>query len=240
MIKHWTFDQWMMFGCFTVAGLAALALIAVVIRTVRGWTAPARPDVLRTPTPNELHRALVWKHAPAGAIEADYTQPLIAGPVAQPLPVVLGAEDREVIVSGFWDTPTQAEPPVVVDPTAELIDIAEHLAPGPGSLTTLAEAGEGSVIRITRDDLIDPTVAKWFDESFGRIVADFRTAVEPAMRTARLWEIQGRGHHGVLGAARAGLDHWRMECPTGEWPIVRPAVGGMLQEVTISGFWDAP
>jgi hypothetical protein len=45
-------------------------------------------------------------------------------------------------------------------------------------------------------------------------LADFRIAVEPAMRKARLWEIRGQASQ-----PRRELDHWRIDTPTGEWPM---------------------
>lgn len=107
--------------------------------------------------------------------------------------------------------------PVVVDPTAEIL---EHLAEGPGSLATLASVGEGS---LTRAELVDADVKAWFAEVFDVVLDDFRTAMEPAMRTARLWELQGLGNHG------AALARWRINTPTGEYPIVTPrALAGAL------------
>lgn len=182
----------MMLAAFSVSILAGLGLIAVGVR--------------------ELHRRRLadavwlarwddgWRVLPAG------TMALIAGPVAVPV--------------------------IAVDPTA---DVLAHVAPGPGSLTTLAEVGQGSLITITHADLVDPEVAAWFVDVFDRpahtpardearevddggVLTRFHIALEPAMRTARLWSMRGHAGHGPTASRWADLDRWRIDCPTGEYP----------------------
>jgi len=210
---QWDAAQWSAFLAITAIGLLGLAAAALAIRTVRGWTAPAtyrapaarpRPSLQlaeRRPLLPEERQALVWQHAPGGAIEAGYA-PLRPGEA----PVVFGATDEQWLRD------------LHVDPTGE---VAEHFAPGAGSLTTLREVGEGSLA--AAEPSVDPDVHAEFERVFAALFADFRVAIEPAMRTAHLWEIRGRGHNGVLSSARRALDEWRINTPTGEWPMVSVA-----------------
>lgn len=196
----WTADQWIEFACFTAAGLAGLGLIAL-------WIRDRRRGAVRT-----------------GAIAIDPTHPyavhdcnLHADPVR-----------AWRIEAGHIDVvPLYADDPV-----------AEHLAAGPGSLTTLREQEErDTLIRITHADLIDPEIAERFAFAFDRpahapgrteasvideggIMVRFEVALEPAMRTARLWLLQGQSEHRGGASARAELDRWRINTPTGEYALV--------------------
>jgi hypothetical protein len=108
---------------------------------------------------------------------------------------------------------------VVVDPTTDLLDVTAHVAPGPGSLTSLREVGPGTLTAI--EPLVDDEVAAWFAAAFDPLLNEFRIAIEPAMRKAHLWELRGYdAGRGAAPSARAVLDHWRMDTPTGEWPLV--------------------
>lgn len=207
-VNDWTTEQWISFLGFVVAGLAALGLAGVGISAARARRAERREVA-----------ALIagWRATPS------HTVAILAGPT-RPLPVVLPPH------------PLPTPPPPVVDPTGEIL---EHIAPGPGSLSSLAVVGEGSLTRVDRTDLVDADVRRWFVEAFDRpahvpapdearvldeggVLTRWRAAVEPAMRTAHLWDIRGRGNGGVQ-SARQALDHWRIECPTGEIPLVEPA-----------------
>jgi hypothetical protein len=123
---------------------------------------------------------------------------------------------------------------VTVDPTAEIL---AHLAPGPGSLATLAEVGEGSLTREEPPTLVPADVRDALAFVFDRpayapsqneagVVDDggaltrFQIAMEPIMRKARLWELQGHAQHRGGASAWVALDHLRMDTPTGEYALI--------------------
>lgn len=214
----WSTSQWIAFCGLLVAGLSALGLFAIAIRTVRGWTAPAHPTFVDGPAPRPT-LALAAQRIANGRLELS------------------AAQWRAADSAGLTVTiaPT-------VDPTAELLpgDVAEHLAEGPGSLVSLQRV-EGSIV--AAEPPVDPIVHGWFVEAFDRaahvparseaapldeggVMTRWHTAIEPLMRTARLWEIQGRGVNGHT-SGRQLLDRWHVDTPTGGWPIV-PPIGGRL------------
>lgn len=194
----WTTDQWIMFGCFTVAGLGGLGLIGM-------WISGTRAR--RTEHADVARLIAGWRATPS------MTLALVTGTPATPL------TPRALIGH--------------VDPTGELF---EHLAPGAGSLTTLAAVGEGSLTRAA--PTVDADVAAWFAEAFDRpahapgraeagvldeggVFTRFHAALEPAMRKARLWELQGASlEHGGSASHWATLAHWRIESPTGEYALI--------------------
>lgn len=99
-------------------------------------------------------------------------------------------------------------------PTDELPDVAEHVAPGPGSLATLREVGPGAIAPV--EPLVDADIREALGEALDRAVLEFRTAVEPAMRKARLWTLQG-GETYAVNALRT----WHIMEITGEYPLVQ-------------------
>lgn len=217
MPSIWTPSQWVAFAGLLTAGLSALSLLTLAARSVRAWRTPqtyyAQRPVARPTLALAAERVRVsgtdvlgyrWNPERYGATAIDFGYP-----------------DNDVIV---------------VDPT----DVAEHLASGAGSLTDLAATGPGLLERV---ELVDAETRRWFVEAFDRpahvpgrdeageldeggVLTRFRAAVESSMRTAHLWEIQGRGHAGH-DSARMTLDDWRAGTCTGEWPMV-PPVGGLL------------
>lgn len=133
--------------------------------------------------------------------------------------------------------------PYVEPRTGELLDdITAHLAPGPGSLTSLRDTGEGQIVRVTHADIVAPEVEAAFAFVFDRpaysprcdeagiiddggVLTRFHIAIEAAMRKARLWEIQSHADHRGAAGLWAQLDDWRIFSPTGELPIYeRPEV----------------
>lgn len=234
MITTWTHDQWVAFAAILAAGVGALGLAALAIRHVRAWTAPAGVDAVLS------RREIALRHARGWALEAGY----------EPRPTLQLAAQRitndELDESrARWQAIHAADATATlaphVDPTGD--EITAHLAPGPGSLTDLAEVGPGAIVRITHADLIDPEVHRWFAEAFDRpahvpkrteaapldeggVLTRFHTATEAAFRKARRWEIEGRGLNGHT-SGRTMLDAWRAGTDTGAWPVVVP-VGGRL------------
>jgi hypothetical protein len=194
LLPSWTAHQWGLFTSLTMIGLGLLLAAGVIVHRMR-WNAAemavirARWDAAQRGDNDELRRLNDFGPAPAMA--------LVAGTVAMPL---------------------YANDPPHVDPTVELLEVAAHVAPGPGSLTSLREVGPGALT--AAEPAIDPEVAAWFDAALDPILDDFRAILEPAMRKARLWELRGYAGQGAAPSARAALDAWRINTPTGEWPLV--------------------
>lgn len=239
-LPAWTADQWTAFTGASVAGIAALVLLGMAVHTVHSWTAPATyraplapTSTLTRPRPSLQLATVRMTNAEVDAFRDRWNQGndrwvhvlAEAGGTA--------AWTHELPAVRTWaDVRAELYPtvnPIVVDPTGA--ELAEHLAPGAGSLATLAEVGEGSLMRV---ELIDPEVACWFADAFDRpahapgraeagtvdeggVLARFQVAIEPAMRTARLWRVRGEEGPGV---GHRALNDWRINCPTGEWPLV--------------------
>lgn len=212
-MSTWTADQWAGFIAFAVAGCAGLALIAVWI--YRRRVIAAEMAIIHTRF-----------ETPAGIIEfRDVTEAEMA----------LFKQRWTAAMDGDNHTLALINDTLHVDPTAELVELAEHLAAGPGSLTTLREVGPGRIV--TADPPVDPEVARWFAEAFDRpahvpgrdeareldeggVMTRFQLAIEAPMRKAHLWELRGHAEHGGLASRWAELDRWRINTPTGEYPIV--------------------
>lgn len=215
-MQQWTADQWAAFCGVTAAGLAAVALLGLAVRTVRGWTAPAHAYLAPRPALRPTVQ-LAARRAPAWAIEA-YGVPLTEAIARTHL---AAARQRALTAATTPDLP------------AADIAVLAHLAEGPGSLASLAAVGEGSLVRV---ELVDRETRDAFAFAFDRpahtptrdeagiiddggVLTRFHAAIEASMRKARLWEIQGRGVAGH-DSARQALDHWRIDTPTGEYPLV--------------------
>lgn len=109
-------------------------------------------------------------------------------------------------------------------------DVADALQSGVGSLRDVLQtpydpAAAGLLTETERA----AAEHAWIHAYEGRVAWElssaldaFRIAIEPAMRKARGWELRGQEGRGAAPSARAELDRWRIETPTGEWPIVRP------------------
>lgn len=154
----------------------------------------------------------------AGALAA-----LLAGPVARarvgvrawrlhhpyPAPAARGRKHREMA------TPDEDQR-LSVSPTGEVYwsaDVAAHVAPGPGSLTSLRQVGPGSVAAV--EPLVDDDVAAEVGAALDAALSAFRVAIEPAMRTARLWTLRGGETY-----AENALRVWHIMEITGEYPMV--------------------
>lgn len=125
-----------------------------------------------------------------------------------------------------WTAPAAYRPEHVIGarprPSIELATrrmpvaaLEAHLAPGPGSLATLAEVGEGCLVRA---EPVDPEVHMAFEVAFDRVMAAWRVAMEPHLRKAKRWELAG--HAGETApSARVELDHWHLLEHTGEYAM---------------------
>lgn len=97
-------------------------------------------------------------------------------------------------------------------------DVAEHLAAGPGSLVSLREVGPGSIA--PAEHLVDDDIRAEIGSALDAALESFRVAVEPAMRTARLWTLRGGESY-----AENALRVWHIMEQTGEWPMVSDGAG---------------
>jgi hypothetical protein len=172
---------------------------------------------------------------PTRPLPASPTRALIAGPVALELPARTGAVAIDPANPHAVHDCNLHAPHFHVDPT-----VLEHVAPGPGSLSSLAQVGAGSLITITHADLVDPEIERRFAVVFDRrvrtldpgeegpaeagdgIMPAFEAAIEPSMRKARLWLLQANAEHRGLASAWAAVESLQMAIlgPTGEYPIL--------------------
>lgn len=229
----WSVRQWYAFGGVTLAGLGAIGLLTIAVRTVRGWTAPAtyRDPALAHVRPRPSLELAERRHVVVtpGDFE-DFAKRFRAA--------TRGPDDGTY--AWMTDRPDEAQRLIpVIDPTGEVL---EHMAPGPGSLTSLAAAGPGS---LTRAELVEPEVRDGFAFTFDRpayaparheagvrdeggVFARFEAAIGPAMATAAQWLAQGRT------PAQQALDEWRIYSPTGEMPIIDLPSTGRYAEALLA------
>lgn len=104
-----------------------------------------------------------------------------------------------------------------------IADATGPLEPITGDEAALVEAWHADVTSgaegtlVEAEPVVDPEVAALFAAWEADIRGQIREALEPYVRQTRLWLLRdGRS------TARQDLDRWRMDTPTGEWPIVRP------------------
>lgn len=228
----WSVRQWYAFGGVTLAGLGAIGLLTIAVRTVRGWTAPATyrdPGLAHVrPRPSlELTERRMVSSPPGPFAGTRFAVSSVVPP-----------DDRTY--AWMTDRPDEVQRLIpVIDPTGEVL---EHMAPGPGSLTSLAAAGPGS---LTRAELVEPEVRDGFAFTFDRpayaparheagvrdeggVFARFEAAIGPAMATAAQWLAQGRT------PAQQALDEWRIYSPTGEMPIIDLPSTGRYAEALLA------
>jgi hypothetical protein len=172
------------------AAFAAVATLGVI--GVLAAAGALRATNARAATPQPL-RAVGEGTITAGQLQA--LRERWAHAVAEPARVL----DAAPVQAWEWDDEQRA-----------------HLKPGVGSITSVM-ATPADPERNAREwawvHAYDGTRHAAAD-ALDAALADFRIAVEPAMRKARLWEIRGQASQ-----PRRELDHWRIDTPTGEWPM---------------------
>lgn len=197
-MQHWTTGQWVVFGLTIVVALGAVTLAYVARSAVLGWTAPAPMRIAPSSTPRPSlvlaeRRAIAARHAPAMAITAGWIEP------ARQVPIIVG------------DSPTAL--PVQHDPMT--LDYSSH---GPGALRDLLEVVADPALKTSAE--IAAEESAWINAyadlsgmmpETDKVRESMRVAIEPAMRTARLWLMRA----GETGA-RAVLADWRINTDTGE------------------------
>lgn len=105
--------------------------------------------------------------------------------------------------------------PVVPGVREFLDEVSAHVAPGAGSLTSLREVGPGHIV--AAEPLVDADIAESVGAALDAALETFRVAVEPAMRTARLWMLRGGETY-----AENALRTWHLLEQTAEYPTVTP------------------
>lgn len=152
----------------------------------------------------------------AGALAA-----LLARPVARARIDLRARVGRHVVPSALAALYPPTALPVIpgagrTPQEQQLIDdVAAHLAAGPGSLTSLREVGQGSIDPDDIGDRADEEIRAEIGEAFDAALEAFRIAVEPAMRRARLWTLQGGETY-----AENALRVWHLIENTAEYPMV--------------------
>jgi len=193
-MQHWTPEQWGVFAVTIAAGVIAAALLYAARSAVLGWTAPApmrRAEVVLTPRPSLMLTQARMTDAEIERFKERWNEAHANGrPAAE------------------WLDPMRAD---FTDPGIGALASIQAIDADP-QLRTAAE------LQAEEDDWINayadltpmmPETAKAHEQ--------MRVALEPAMRTAKLWRIRGEG-----STARQWLNDWRMDTPTGEYsPIDR-------------------
>lgn len=192
--EHWTLEQWAVFTVTLAAGIIAAAVLAVL----RRYTAPAPltlPDIHRVPRPS-----IVMTERRALAVTAPRHLPYIEP--SRHVPIIVGE----------W-----------TDPMA--MSETDFTDPGIGSLSSIQATATDPALRTAAE--ISAELKSWVnayaDLSGSMPETDavreaMRITLEPALRKAHLWRIRGEGSE-----QRQRLNDWRMNTPTGEYPMLTTA-----------------
>jgi hypothetical protein len=198
-LQHWTPDQWAVFGVTVAAGVAAAVLLYVARSAVLGWTAPAplrRVEHTSTPRPSLV---LTERRALAS------------------LPA---AWEPGSIVSSAYLAAHTVPLPAWIDPMR--VDFTD---PGIGALSSIQAVSVDPTLRTSAElhAELDAWVNAYADlaplmPETDAAAEQMRVNLEPVLRTARLWRVRGEG-----GPARQQLNDWRIDTPTGEYPMLTTA-----------------
>jgi hypothetical protein len=190
-MQHWTPEQWGVFTATIAAGLIAAAVLAVLRR---GRWAPPAAHRVRGPGPRP---SLVLTQARPTSAEVERFKVMwreIHANARQPM----------TVLDATW-----------VDPMK-----VDYTDPGIGALTSILAVESDPALRTAAE--VDAEEDAWINAyadlaplmtETAAAVEAMRVALEPAMRTARLWRIRCEG-----GPARQALNDWRMDTPTCELP----------------------
>jgi hypothetical protein len=200
-VQHWTPEQWAVFAVTIAAGVVAAGLLYAARSAVLGWTAPAPlRHVAHTSTPRPS-LVLAQQRAPLPELTSSTDWVAAALDRARPLPVIVGAGGVE-----NWVDPTMA-------------DFTDH---GIGALPTIQIMTVDPTLKTSAElhAELDAWVNAYADLSSLMPETDaaretMRVNLEPCLRKARAWRLRGeRGRE---------LNDWRMNTPTGEWPMLTTA-----------------
>lgn len=194
--EHWTPSQWTVFTLTIALGLVAIAIVALAGRRY---------------TPPQLQHAR--GPAPRPSIAMTERRAVAAVPLDPRSvdPVHLAAHMRPLADRGWreWTDPMTAD---FTDPGIGALSSIQAITADP-ALRTEAEisAEESAWVHAYADlsGLMPETDAA---------TETMRCNLEPALRKAHLWRIRG----GETGP-RAALTDWRIDTPTGEYPMLTTA-----------------
>lgn len=188
-MQQWTPEQWAVFTVTIAAGVIAATLVAVLRRA--RWTPPA---LLRArgpaPRPTVVRAQVRMTDAEVDAFKERWRAMYDSGtPVAQ------------------WLDPMRAD---FTDPGIGALSSIQIMTVDPTLKTSTELRAE-----------TDAWVNAYADLSFAmpetaQAAEDMRITLEPVLRKARRWLIQG----GEGGAGRKGLADWRIGTATGEYPRI--------------------
>lgn len=230
-MSNWTDQQWGAFTGLTIAGLSAVCLLIVALRIIRGWTAPAvyrsagapsspRPTVTLT----EQRRTVAARHAPAMAIAAGYDEQFgEVGEHGATWAYDVSGELR--IIRDVPAVPFKPLDPRSIDPEylATVAVPIEHdpmkidyTEPGIGALASLRAEPEDDTLRTPSE--IAAAEHAWIhadDAEISGIVARFERRALARIDAAVAELLADLPGHDLL-------DAWRIDLPTGEYPVVLP------------------
>lgn len=158
------------------------------------------------------------------AVLRRYTAPALLrarGPAPRPSIVAAQARMTDAQVDAFkdrWRAAYDNGTPAVewLDPMA-----ADFTDPGIGALSSIQAAEADPALHTAAE--LSAELSAWINAyaDLGRLMPEtaaaaetMRVNLEPALRKAHLWRIRGEGSE-----QRQRLNDWRMDTPTGEWPL---------------------
>lgn len=205
--EHWTPEQWTVFTATVAFGIVAVTVLATL---ARARYIPPAVQHARGPAPRP---SIVMT-------ERRYTPPWVQD-TSRPLPRIEPSRNVPIIAG---------ELPGWLDPMA-----ADFTDPGIGALSSIQAVTVDPTLK-TGAELSaeeDAWINAYADLSGAMPETDaaaeqMRINLEPVLRKAHLWRIRGEGSE-----TRQRLIDWRIDTPTGEYPMLttadlRPYVAALL------------